>query len=163
VGKARAVAAMVAGRRRWVERMRELKKAGVIEKIPGGRKPKTPSPRKSDKVIERARAVVASEGARLPALAKSEARNWAKKTHAEKLGTLTGQALDKTREILELPCDPDNLKLLSIQKDAALSIIAAQVKVDETQLRARNEEKHNRARAEILRRLEQRQRTAADR
>jgi hypothetical protein len=49
-------------------------------------------------VIERAQAVVASEGARLPALAKSEARTWAKKTHADKLRALTGKALDKTKE-----------------------------------------------------------------
>jgi hypothetical protein len=151
----RAVSAMTAGRDRWVAKMRELKQAGVIEKIPGGRRAKAPKPREGDKVIHRARAIVASEGTRLPAMPKSEARDWGKKMHADKLRALTGKALDKTKEILELACDPDNLKLLSIQKDAALSIIAAQVKVDETQLRARDEESHQRALAKIRRRLEE--------
>ena len=124
-GLARSVGAMVAGRMRWVQRMREAKRMGLVEKFPGGRKSKTSPPRKADKVIHRAGAIVASEGARLPAVPKSKARDWGKKTHAGKLSALTGKALDKTKEILELACDPDNLKLLSIQKDAALSIIAA--------------------------------------
>ncbi len=37
-GKARAVAAMVAGRRRWVEKMRALKAEGKIKRFPGGRR-----------------------------------------------------------------------------------------------------------------------------
>ena len=141
---------------------------GAIERFPGGRRRKAPALAKGGtKAIEQARAVAAIERTRLPAMQKSDARNWEKKTHAEKLRALTGRALDKTKEILELACDPDNLKLLSIQKDAALSIIAAQVKVDETQLRARDEESHQRALAEIRRRLEEYDathplRTAAD-
>ncbi len=90
--------------------------------------------KREPKVIERARSVVASERAELPAVAVSP---WNKQPHAEKLDTLTGRALDKTREILELPCDPENLKLLSIQKDVALSILSTQTKVDENRLRGR--------------------------
>lgn len=37
-GKARAVAAMVEGRKRWVERMRALKADGKIARFPGGRR-----------------------------------------------------------------------------------------------------------------------------
>jgi hypothetical protein len=37
-GKARALAAMRAGRQRWLEEMRAKKEAGEIERFPGGRK-----------------------------------------------------------------------------------------------------------------------------
>jgi hypothetical protein len=38
-GKARVLAALIEGRRRWLEGMREKKKAGLIARFPGGRKP----------------------------------------------------------------------------------------------------------------------------
>jgi hypothetical protein len=38
-GKARVLAALIDGRRRWLEEMREKKKAGLITRFPGGRKP----------------------------------------------------------------------------------------------------------------------------
>jgi hypothetical protein len=139
---------MTAGRARWVERMREAKAMGLIERFAGGRQPKA-KPRvvkRRGKVIERARAVVARPRAEPPAVAVSP---WNEQTHAEKLNTLTGMALDKTREILELPCDTQNLKLLSIQKDAALSILSTQTKVDDNRLRARETDMM----PELLRRL----------
>ena len=119
--------------------MRALKAAGVIEKIPGGRRPKgrrTRAGASEVKVIEQARAVVASGRA---GLREEPVLPWQDQTHAEKLDVLTGKALDKTLEILDLPCDPGNLKLLAIQKDAALSVLATQVKVDENQLRERKD------------------------
>jgi hypothetical protein len=84
------------------------------------------------KEVNRARAVVTRQRASLPA---EPDKPWAEQTHSEQLNTLTGMSLDKTREILELPCDPNNLKLLSIQKDAALSVLSTQTKVDENRLR----------------------------
>jgi hypothetical protein len=38
-GKARVLAALIEGRRRWMDEMREKKKAGLITRFPGGRKP----------------------------------------------------------------------------------------------------------------------------
>ena len=38
-GKARVLAALTEGRQRWMEEMREKKKAGLIARFPGGRKP----------------------------------------------------------------------------------------------------------------------------
>lgn len=109
---------------------------GVIGRFPGGRRP-TARPRavKSEaKVVEQASAVVANQRAEVSV---APVPPWQEQTHAERLNTLTGKALDKTRDILDLPCDPDNLKLLAIQKDAALSVLSTQVKVDETRLRQR--------------------------
>jgi hypothetical protein len=38
-GKARVLAALIEGRRRWLEEMRAKKKAGLLARFPGGRKP----------------------------------------------------------------------------------------------------------------------------
>ena len=86
--------------------------------------------------MERAREAVTRETAELPGVVEMP---WDDQTHAQKLSLLTSKALEKTRQILDLPCDPGNLKLLSIQKDAALSVLSTQVKVDEGQLRMRRE------------------------
>jgi hypothetical protein len=116
--------------------MRSLKAAGVIAKIPGGRRPKEHATAYNGKpdMIEKARAVVANVRSELPLVPGAP---WQDQTHAEKLATLTGKALDTTLAILDLPCAPDNLKLLSIQKDAALSLLSTQVKVDQNRLRER--------------------------
>jgi hypothetical protein len=56
-GKARSVAAMVAGRQAWVERMHMAKAVGLIDRFPGGW-PKG-MPRNADRLIARARAAIA--------------------------------------------------------------------------------------------------------
>jgi hypothetical protein len=38
-GKARVLAALIEGRQRWLEEMRAKKKAGLIARFPGGRRP----------------------------------------------------------------------------------------------------------------------------
>lgn len=58
------------------------------------------------------------------------------------LNVLVGKALTKLQEIIDLPLeksDPEFMKLLSAQKDAAVSVVNTAVKVDETRLRARTE------------------------
>src|SRR5215469_15863224 len=145
-GKRRSVAAMIKGRVRWIERMREAKRLGLIEKIPGGRPKKGAVVKSAVKEVNQARAVVASRRASI--LVEPE-KPWANQTHAEQLNTLTGKALDVTRQILDLPGDPGNLKLLSIQKDAALSVLSTQTKVDENRLRAQRPD----GLAEILRKI----------
>ncbi len=121
---------------------------GLIQKIPGGRPPKDRVAATPATTVEQARVVVVSEHAEIP---PTPMEPWQDQTHAEKLDTLAGMALDKTREILELPCDPENLKLLSIQKDAALSVLSTQVRVDENRLRQQG--KSDRI-GELLRELE---------
>ena len=56
---------------------------------------------------------------------------------AERLTVLTAKSLDVAEAILSAPIDLGDKKLLSIQKDTALSIIATQVKVDESMMRER--------------------------
>jgi hypothetical protein len=57
------------------------------------------------------------------------AKPWAAQGHGEKLETLTGKALDTLKDILDQPTALDDLKKLSAQKDAALSVLGASIKV----------------------------------
>jgi len=109
--------------------------------------------RSNSKEVNRARAVVAVQRANIPI---DPERPWDDQTHSEQLNTLTGMALDVTRQILELPCDPINLKLLSIQKDAALSVLSTQTKVDENRLREQRPDRLAQILAEIRELEEQR-------
>jgi hypothetical protein len=68
-------------------------------------------------------------------MSSSSPKRWAEQTRADKLGILTDKALDVTRAILDLPIDHEDKRLLAIVKDTALSVISAQTKVDESQLR----------------------------
>jgi hypothetical protein len=61
---------------------------------------------------------------------------WDQQSNSSRLATLTGKSLDTIKTILDMPAEPGNLKLLSIKKDAALSILGAQIKVDDQRLRA---------------------------
>src|SRR5260221_14607635 len=65
-GMTRTVAAMVAGRERWVEQMRRAKAMGLIEKVPGGRLPKALAQKRDANMISRARAIGVQERAQLP-------------------------------------------------------------------------------------------------
>ncbi len=58
------------------------------------------------------------------------AKPWAAQGHGERLDTLTTSALDTLRDILAEPTALDDLKKLSVQKDAALSVIGAKIKVE---------------------------------
>ena len=151
-GKAVAVAAMVAGRARWIEKQRELKAAGKIARCPGGRPSRDGSPGRSerDRIAEQTRPAVdgaapmntqpasptpdaplaASVPVPLAAAPAPVAKPWAVQGHGEKLDTLTASALDTLRDILAEPTALDDLKKLSVQKDAALSVIGAKIKVE---------------------------------
>jgi hypothetical protein len=137
-GKAKAVAAMVAGRAAWVEEMRAAKGAGLIDQFPGGRKKSKGKKKavKRDKVTRQALVVIEQEKAMHdvsppPQTAPAE---WASQTHGDKLDVLVGSALDVIKGVLELPDDPGNLKLMSLKKDAALSVIGAQIKIGKSRV-----------------------------
>jgi hypothetical protein len=56
-GKARVLAALIEGRQRWLQETREKKKAGLIARFPGGRKPghQWVTPRMRQREMETAR------------------------------------------------------------------------------------------------------------
>jgi hypothetical protein len=132
-------AALAAGHRRWLERMRALKAAGVITRFAGGRRPRGSAPASSDPHIRRAQRLIEEltmkkSTSALPAPALP-ARPWDELTTGEKLVANTDLSLDIIRQILELGVDPENVKLLAQIKDAALTIISQQIRVEEGRLR----------------------------
>lgn len=168
------VAALKAGRERWLQKMRVAKEAGLIRKLPIGRKPGVSGRvRSRDKrvaaaqlALERMAEAMRNPMPQLPAVTGDSVKPWAEQTKAERLSTLTDQALEVTRQILTLPIDtedlkdPASLKLISIVKDAALSTIAASIKVNDRKLQA-EERRQEEAISEILRRVAESDRAAA--
>ncbi len=119
---------------------------GLIERFPGGRRPKGPRPSSKGKAVEQTRAPMMDGRAKLPpvlprpALVTSEDAGLpvpAEETHAASLSRITGKSLDLIERIVDMPCAPDNLKLLSIQKDAALSMVSLAAKVNANALQKR--------------------------
>jgi|SRR6516225_12290201 hypothetical protein len=66
------------------------------------------------------------------------AKQYADMSKAERMSHNANLALDFTRQLLELPFDPENLKLLGHQKDAALTIISQSIRVEAEQMRSPN-------------------------
>jgi hypothetical protein len=146
-GKANTLAALQAGRARWVERMRLLKARGLVAKFPVGRKPGSSGrTRSKDKAIARAQRVLKDVrmvinrtrgavpflepggGAALPARPLSK---------ADKHSAATDLALDIVRQILELGVDPSDPKILAQVKDTALTVIGQAIRLGESELRLR--------------------------
>lgn len=145
------VATIQAGRARWVDR---LKAAGL--KVPNGRNPKDAPKTRKDPVIAKAQKIVErlertmaikKRGGLLAPVVTDDGkvpdvpvRPWGELNKTEKLETAADMALDVTRKILATPVDLENLPLLKIQKDAALQIIGAAVRISETQASAMAQE-----------------------
>jgi hypothetical protein len=70
------------------------------------------------------------------AAAGDPARPWGNMSKGERMSYSADLALNFTRQLLELPFDPKNLKLLGHQKDAALTIISQQIRIEAERLRA---------------------------
>jgi hypothetical protein len=124
--------------------MRLAKERGLIAKLPNGRRPRGSSRRSADKTIARAQRLVeevvmvkstvpAAQG-EPPAL--PVAKPWAAMTKGERLSHNVDLSLEFTRQLLEAPVDFDNLKLLGHQKDAALTLISQQIRIESERLRA---------------------------
>jgi hypothetical protein len=143
VYRARDMSAAIAGRRRWLERMKRAKAEGRIAKIPTGR---IPGRRKGEPIeVSRARAAMKREMANLPAQVD---RPFAELKPPEMLDALTPKALCKMAEILDLPTDLEALggdrvmqhRVYRLQADVAQSITAARIKVDDASLRHQQHE-----------------------
>jgi len=129
-GKAAAIAAATAGRRRWLQRMRAAKARGEIARFPNGRLRGVPNgARAPDKYIRRAQ--------RQLELMIME------RTNAARLSELVDRALEQNRRILSSEFDPNdldpaNLKRMSLVLTAAQMVFSLQFKVDEARLRDRD-------------------------
>lgn len=73
--------------------------------------------------------------AELKALPDPVDKPFTAQTMGEQLATVTRLGLETIYDILMMPCDPDDRKLLSIKKDAAVQMVRAQIRVDQNKLR----------------------------
>ena len=126
------------GHRRWLERMRLAKAAGLIDKIPGGRRAKGLPPLSKDRKIRRAQRIIeARMEERKKEVAATVTRAWEELSSAEKLSLATDQSLDKVYAFLLLDFDPvEDQKLVLAQQQVALATISNQIKLDSARLQA---------------------------
>ena len=155
-GKFNTVRALQAGRQRWIERQKALVAAGVIKKLPCGRKPRGAPERSFDPTIRRAQIAwekVMSQK-NLPATVSVP---WDQQTRGERLGTLAEMGMEVLHKLLEADInpnnhDPQNLRLLGIVRDAALGAIMATIRISDPKLQT-DERSREQALAEIVRRI----------
>ncbi len=131
-GRKRSEAGRQAGFKAYVARMHEAKAMGFIDRFPWGVGSKGKGGQVRYRMKEAAMEIAEKTLARLPAAVD---KPFDEQTLGEQLATVTRMSLRKAHEILALPCDPDDRKLMSIQKDTSLSLIATQVRVDESIMR----------------------------
>ena len=95
-------------------------------------------PENSGEVVRKKWSPDPSQEPALPAIAAAgvPAKPRADMTKGERLSHNVDLSLEFTRQLLELPFDPANLKLLGHQKDAALTLISQQIRVETERLRA---------------------------
>jgi hypothetical protein len=136
----------------WREKMREAKRLGLIDRIPGRHRDpnfvRTPRGVRAKITPGRTRIDIARDY--LTEMEQKEAAGTliafdekgdelpAPLTYGQRLEQLTGLALRTARETLEMPIDmekPDP-QLLRIKNDMARSIISAQVKIDQSAFKA---------------------------
>jgi hypothetical protein len=139
-----ALAARMAGHRRWVERMRALKAAGVIDRFPGGSPPRGSPRRSSNRIIARAQRVIeevtmATRETTVPAVPAEAAALPAKPRGAmalpEKLDHASNTSLDRIQRLLDRDVDETDTKTLGMQTTAALTVLGYKIKLDTERMR----------------------------
>jgi hypothetical protein len=122
-------AAIAEGRRLWVERMREAKARGEIDRFPGGRRARGLPPLSRDPTIRRSQRLIekmmAKRAIGLPA------NSLPSRSKGEKLSAAADLGLDIARQILELGVNPGDPKVLAIVQRTALEVIAQQIRVEQ--------------------------------
>jgi hypothetical protein len=112
--------------------MRAAKAAGLIERFPNGRRAKglpglsrDPTIRKAQRIIEAAMA----EAEKSTAVVAQ--KPWSEMSRGEKLAAAADKGLGVAMKTLELDVDPADIKLFTLQNNTALSVIAAQIRVEQ--------------------------------
>src|SRR5262249_49000294 len=125
-------AARLEGRRRWVERMRVAKEAGLIEKFPNGsRRSRGLSPLAKDRNIQRAQRIIDKKLEVMEKQLPAPDKSWEQMSNGEQLQALARIGLRTARDVLALGVNPDDPRVLKIVSDVALTSIAQQIRIEE--------------------------------
>jgi hypothetical protein len=132
---------VIEGRRKWLEKMQLAKARGLIDKIPGGRKPGVrlrdrvrspdPSEARRQRMAERAIEMALKE---LPAIPDKPV---AEMTDAEMFTSNFRKSLSFAHEVLSLPVDWSDEKLLDRKERIALATQTAAIRVKVAELAPR--------------------------
>jgi len=135
-GRARQIEARTAGRRRWVERMRRAKAAGLIERFPNGRRAKGLPPRSKDRIIARGQRivdmVVEAMDKMLPEVPDKPLEQ---QSDAELFAGNFRRSLLFSRRVLDRPDDWDNVEFMKTKREVALAVQGQAVRLRVAELR----------------------------
>jgi len=112
----------VEGRRRWVERMRAAKAAGLIDRFPNGRRAKGLPSRSKDRIIARGQrlveqAIIEMEKT-LPAIPEPP---WDEQNDAQFWAGNFRRAMYFERRVLDRPDDWGDMEFMRIKREVALA------------------------------------------
>lgn len=132
-------AALDDGWRRWYERTKALKVAGVIEKFPNGRLAKRRGKRttvlgRAIRFIEEIDASKDIDMVKTKDVVPTDTKQWGELNQPEKLVRNSDRGLDRIRDILNMdadPNDPDDLKKWQLIMNTALNAVSMQLRLDE--------------------------------
>ena len=130
------LAAMKAGRRRWIERMRQAKAAGLIERFPNGRRAKGLPPRSKDRIIARGQRivdmVVEAMDKMLPEVPDKPLEQ---QSDAELFAGNFRRSLLFSRRVLDRPDDWDDVEFMKTKREVALAVQGQAVRLRVAELR----------------------------
>jgi hypothetical protein len=133
-------AAAVEGRHRWLERMRQAKAAGLIEKIPGGRRARGLPPRSNDRIIVRGQRLLdrmIEDMEKLPTIPDKPPEQ---QTDSELFGGNFRRSLLFSREVLDRDTNWEDVELLKLKKEVALATQTAAVRIKVAELAPRSDD-----------------------
>ena len=139
-GKARSVAARVEGRKRWLQRQKAAKAAGLIKKIPGVRRTRGLPLRSKDRIIARGQRLIEQAIAMAKALPAVPDKSWEEMTDGEKFASNFSASLDFNHEVLNRHTNWEDTELLKLKKEIALSTQAAAIRVKVAELAPRSDD-----------------------
>ena len=117
-------AAVIAGTKRYWERVRLGEIPGRWHKPKGVRRSKDPKIARAQRIVER---VMAEKAARLP-------KPWSEMSRGERLSANADRALTVTKQFLDREIDPDDQKMVALQQQTALAVIGYQLRAETARL-----------------------------
>ena len=127
-----------------MQRQKAAKAAGLIKKIPGGRRAKGLPPRSKDRIIARGQRLIEQAIAEMVKAKKNlpaaPERPWEEKTVGEKFSTNFEDALDFSHEVLNRNTNWEDIELLKLKKEIALAAQSQAIRIRVAELSPRSDD-----------------------
>jgi hypothetical protein len=120
-----------------LQRQKAAKAAGLIKKIPGGRRARGLPPRSKDRIIARGQRLIEQAIAMAKALPAVPGKSWEDLTDGQKFARNFSASLDFNHEVLNRHTNWEDTQLLKLKKEIALSTQTAAIRVKVAELAPR--------------------------